>query len=200
MKPADAAHRVFAQEDNRVADFFQDEDADAPTPDYDMQEFEGDDDEGLTHEAQETDVDECQVGFIPNAVDRSTYPTVPELHSFIETQKQSMYSDVNAFYIPLNNIAGSKRFVNPCQCIDNEGQRIFICSILLQLQMESQYVKPSPFRAEVVGVAGTGKSYVMQIVTAILRLYTGHNMINAYMLVPRLCILIQGINSNVKLQ
>jgi hypothetical protein len=87
-----------------------------------------------------------------------------------------------AYSIPRNGSGrGRTPFVDPADCLDNEGQRIALCVVLDFLESLHQFVStsaagvpappPPPLRILLLGVAGTGKSFVLRILQSFVFIY-----------------------------
>ena len=97
---------------------------------------------------------------------------------FEKLQKTTKNPTTSTFSLPK---MATDEYFDPVHCMDNEGQRHYLCTHLLHLQKiieakdtdESEYGDggtPSPFHHILVGVAGTGKSFVMRLNRAFYRI------------------------------
>jgi PIF1-like helicase len=89
---------------------------------------------------------------------------------FLENTSAAFYAQqgLSTFRIARNTTGrGFGPYMDPCDCIDNEGQRIAICFYIDFLNRYSHWeetgrAQPEPkLRAYLMGVAGTGKSFIL---------------------------------------
>jgi hypothetical protein len=125
-------------------------------------------------------VHEASIGHVHD-VDRSLYPPWPELSIWVENMVASFYANSTnaAFLLPRDVRDGHEgRFKDPMLCIDNNGQRILLCAFLhllhdLVIWEQGDKSTPAPrLRGLVAGVAGTGKSFVVDMLRAFAMLAT----------------------------
>jgi hypothetical protein len=126
--------------------------------------------------SQNADFREAPVGYIDGSVERGHWPPFQECASWLQrivTEREN--TELKKFQLPhyYDGQQEANMFYDPLRAMNNEGQRTLLCYFIkfwkdyLQLNDKSHC---EPVRAIVAGAAGTGKTYVMKVMSTILSL------------------------------
>ena len=108
---------------------------------------------------------------------RKLYPSFGDMENFIKTISDDYYGSADRKIFKLNmNKKNPTQYLDPLAAINNTGRRIVLCRFLTFLkqlciwQDSDRSEKMPEFYAHIAGVAGTGKSFIMGIITNLTNL------------------------------
>ena len=134
--------------------------------------------EDLEVDLENANIREAEVGYVTDT-DKSLYPSFEEMAKFLEREAESFYSGNvdEGFNLPRQK--DSSAFVEPLWSINNVGQRRVLTRVLEFVADFAAWCKaaregrgPEPkLWGQVAGVAGTGKSFIMQTICAFVKIF-----------------------------